>query len=150
MHSVVLLCHRRNWDYWSNEKPNNNFNVQPILLSCSVWSKCNTNCNLCCYCSLSHVFLQVHGPITASLFTPDNIRYLASNLHPTAHLNSRVIHFSPGGENDLLLEIPLDPRGPKTAYVITVALNSSHPNTKEVDSDLIVGISDGMASPGAC
>ena len=88
-------------------------------------------------------FLQYFGPISAGLFTPDNIRYLASTLHSTANVQPRVIHFSPGGENDLLIEIPLGPQDPKTVYTITVGLNSSHPNTKEVDSDLAVGISDG-------
>ena len=78
--------------------------------------------------------------------TPDNIRYLASNLHPTANIKSRLIHFSPGNENDLLIEIPLGPHDTRTVYVVTVGLEKSHLNTKRIDADLGVGISDGTNS----
>ena len=70
-------------------------------------------------------------------------RACAARVTEHSNVQPRVIHFSPGGENDLLIEIPLGPQDPKTVYTTTVGLNNSHPNTKEVDSDLIVGISDG-------
>ena len=73
-------------------------------------------------CSLKFMTLslQYRGPVSGVYLTPDNIRYLASNLHPTANIKSRLIHFSPGNENDLLIEIPLGPHDPRTVYVVTV------------------------------
>ena len=88
-------------------------------------------------------FSQFRGPIAGTFLTPDNIRYVATTLHPTANIKSRLIHFSPGDDNDLLLEFPLGPQDPRNAYVITIALVNSYYNKKGVDADLVAGISDG-------
>ncbi|CAI8017181.1 hypothetical protein GBAR_LOCUS10479, partial [Geodia barretti] len=82
-------------------------------------------------CSLfSFVQCGFHGTIAGSFLTPDNIRYVATTLHPTANIKSRLIHFSAGDDNDLLLEFPLGPQDPRNAYTITIALVNSYYNKK--------------------
>ena len=97
-------------------------------------------------CFIGKSFPQIHGTIAGSFLTPDNIRYVATTLHPTANIKSRLIHFSAGDDNDLLLEFPLGPQDPRNAYTITIALKNSYYNKKGVDADLVVGISDGTNS----
>ena len=75
--------------------------------------------------------------------TPDNIRFFASFLHPSADIQERVISFGPTTTIEKLLEVHLGEIDPKATISITVALNKSHPNTLGTDSDLRVGISDG-------
>ena len=70
--------------------------------------------------------------------TPDNIRYFASFLHPTISVQDRVIHFGAGP-----ILVPLGEVDARATIIITVGLDNSHPNTPTVDSDLIIGISDG-------
>ena len=45
--------------------------------------------------------------------------------------------------NEKLLEVPLGEVDTRATIIITVGLDKSYPNTPAVDSDLIIGISDG-------
>ena len=45
--------------------------------------------------------------------------------------------------NEKLLEVSLGEVDTRATIIITVVLDNSHPNTPTVDSDLIIGISDG-------
>ena len=78
--------------------------------------------------------------------TSGNIRYFASFLHSSVDIQERVIHFPSGTANEQLLEVPLGQVDPHATIVITVGLDHSHPNTPGIDSDFIVGISDGTNS----
>ena len=76
------------------------------------------------------------------LLTPRNIEYYATSLHTGADTQGRAIHFFSSGSLSLL-EVPIGEIDPQGTVVITVGLNSTHPNTAGVDADHIVGISDG-------
>ena len=76
------------------------------------------------------------------LLTPDNIRFFASFLHPSANIQERVISFGPTAGIEKLLEVPLGVIDPRGTIIITLAINKSHPNSG-IDSDIRVGISDG-------
>ena len=90
------------------------------------------------------MFLQPLSNAKGIYLTPDNIRYFASFLHPTISVQDRVIHFGAGPvANEKLLEVPLGEVDTRATIIITVGLDNSHPNTPTVDSDLIIGISDG-------
>ena len=78
--------------------------------------------------------------------TSGNIGYFASFLHSSVDIQERVIHFPSGTADEQLLEVPLGQVDPHATIVITVGLDHSHPNTPGIDSDFIVGISDGTNS----
>ena len=76
--------------------------------------------------------------------TPKNIESYATTLSPAADVRERVIHFGPTGEYlEKLIEVPIGEIDPLATIVVTVGLDKSHPNDPSVDSDAIVGISDG-------
>lgn len=77
------------------------------------------------------------------LLTPKNIEYHATFLHSDVDIQARVIHFGTGVANEKLLEVPIGEVDPQAGIIITVGLNRSHPNTASIDSDPVVGISDG-------
>ena len=95
------------------------------------------------------VFLVVNTPFFLYVFmkglllTSENIDYFATYLRSDVELQERVIHFGPGVGDEKLLEVPLGNVEPHADIIITVGLRKSHLNTKKVDSDPIVGISDG-------
>ena len=53
------------------------------------------------------------------------------------------MHFPPGSPFDLLIEVPLGEINHQTTIVITGGLKNSHLNTVGVDSDAVIGISNG-------
>ena len=78
--------------------------------------------------------------------TPDNIRYWASHLHSSADIQQRVIHFGPGAENDLLIEVPLGEIDPRATIVVTVGLDEFRMNSAAADSDPRIGLWDGTSN----
>jgi hypothetical protein len=74
--------------------------------------------------------------------TPNNIRYFASYLHPSADIQDRLTYFGPGVANEMILEVPLGEVEPRSTIVISVGLNKSHLNLQ--DYDIAIGISDGI------
>ena len=77
------------------------------------------------------------------LLTPNNIAFYATFLRSDVVLQGRVIQFGSGVANEKLIVVPIGEVDPHATIVITVGLDNSHPNTAGVDSDPLVGISDG-------
>ena len=116
-----------------------------IVLFClvlQVGSSCLTPCESTASQCESHC-----SSVRSRLLTPDNIRYFATFISPTASIQGRVIYIGPGTtNNEVILKVPLGEVDPRATIVITVGLNNTNPNTPETDSDLGVSISDGTNS----
>ena len=118
--------------------------VQSIILFCLallVGSSCLTPCE-----PTASQCESLCSSVRSRLLTPDNIRYFATFISPTASIQGRVIHIGPGSANEGLLKVPLGEVDPRATIVITVGLNKAHLNAPGTDSDLRVGISDGTNS----
>ena len=82
------------------------------------------------------------------LLTPKNIEFHATFLHSDVDIQERVIHFGHGlpgviVNNGKLIEVPLGGIAPHDTIVITLGLDKAYVNNASVDSDPIVGITDG-------
>ena len=75
--------------------------------------------------------------------TPKNTEFYATFLHSSVDIQERVIHFANGISNEMVLRVPIGQVDQHATIVITVGLDKSHPNNAGVDSDPLVGISDG-------
>ena len=75
--------------------------------------------------------------------TADNIQYHATFIDSSVYTQGRTINIGPGSANEKLLDVPIGHICPHASIIITVALNTTGPSTRGVDSDLIVGVSDG-------
>ena len=78
------------------------------------------------------------------VLTPQNVEFHATFLKSDVVIKERVIIFGPGVGVEKLIEVPIGEVDPHATIVITVGQNKTHPNTPGVDSDPIVGISDGI------
>ena len=118
--------------------------VKYIFLFCLVLQvgfSCLTPCE-----STASQCESVCSSVRSRLLTPDNIRYFATFLSPTASTQGRVIHIGPGTASEVLLKVPLGEVDPRATIVITIGVNNTNLNTPGTDSDLRVGISDGTNS----
>ena len=93
--------------------------------------------------TLSISLISLFQPFKGMLLTPKNVEYYATFIRSDVDIQERVIHFGTGVANEKLLEVPIGEIDPQAAIIVTVGLNRSHPNTAGVDSDPVVGISDG-------
>ena len=77
---------------------------------------------------------------------PCNIEFYATVLDSSVTVQNRVMHVGAGTTDDsdeVLMVVPIGHIDLHSTIVITVGLDNSHPNTAGVDSDPLVGISDG-------
>ena len=87
------------------------------------------------------------------MLTPNNIRFHATQLPvgpPGISLQNRLIHFGAGAgsgatNDQVLIRVPIGEVDPHATIVITVGLDKSRLNTASVNSDPVVGISDGTS-----
>ena len=73
--------------------------------------------------------------------TPNNLRYYASMMGPRVSINSRIIHVAAGTAYTRFLTVPL--AGPSELTTDSVIKITIGLKPKRVDSDPIIGISDG-------
>ena len=76
--------------------------------------------------------------------SPNNIRYLSSNLHSSVTIRDNSIDFASGSASDRLLEIPISLPGTfdqHSTIHVTVGLDASGPNTRDYNPRF--GITDG-------
>ena len=74
--------------------------------------------------------------------TADNIQYHATFIDSSVSIQGRLITIGPGSINEKLLEVPIGHIEPHASIIITVGLNTTIPNTPNVDSDFTIGVTD--------
>ena len=99
----------------------------------------------CNYMFLYFHLLQSLNSIEGLHLTADNIQYHATFIDSSVSVQGREINIGPGSADyEKLLEVPIGHIDPHASIIITVGLNTTGPNTPGEDSDLIVGVFDGV------
>ena len=79
--------------------------------------------------------------------TADNIQYHATFIDSDVSIQNQAITVGAGSSAaEKLLEVPIGQINPHASIIITVGLDNTRSNTAQVDSDLVVGISDGIST----
>ena len=93
------------------------------------------------------LIIQPLSSVEGLHLTADNIQYHATFIDSSVSIQGRAINVAAGSSNkEKILEVPIGHIDAHASIIITVGLNNTQPNTPGVDSDLVVGVSDGTNS----
>ena len=133
--------------YYSLKICNNTFVIPKYKMKCIIIMKISKLPNFHQLHSSFSYIIQSLSSVEGLHLTADNIQYHATFVHSSVSIQGRAINVAAGSSNkEKLLDVPIGHIDTHASIIITVGLNNTQPNTPSIDSDLVVGVSDGTNS----